>query len=313
MRVDPRDVAGAEEAVVGPALRRVRRRRSDPAIHGPRTSTSPLVLSSRGTSPASLRTCRSTSGGGTPCLRADPVPGVLVGIGQLGRHARHQAERRHLGHPPRVDQRHAEPIEVADQLLGRGRAADDHPQAGRSFQRSGAASSASRMPSQIVGTPARDRDALGRQQVEQARRIEVRAGEHQLGADHRGDVRQAPRVDVEHRHDRQQRVGARQVEAVGQRRGERVEQRRAVAVHHALGHPGGAARVAGRQGVGLGEPRAGRRRRRCRRNASYDSRSPQLPTTSTRSNSPPAAITLSNSGSSTSSTITKRSRAWLAM
>ena len=67
----------------------------------------------------------------------------------------------------------------------------------------GFASSAWRIPIQIVGTPAVIVTFSCWKPVEQAHRIQVRPGEDLLDARHRGGEREAPRVRVEHRHDRE--------------------------------------------------------------------------------------------------------------
>ena len=71
---------------------------------------------------------------------------------------------------------------------------------------SGSASSIARMPSQIVGTPAVQVTPSVDEVVEQALGVEVRPRVDELRADHRREIRVAPRVGVEHRHDRQDRV-----------------------------------------------------------------------------------------------------------
>ena len=96
-----------------------------------------------------------------------------------------------------------------------------------------------------------ERDLLVGQQVEHALRVELRAGQDERGADQRRGVRDAPRVGVEHRHDRQHRVARGDVHRVGQRRGQRVQDQRAVRVQDALGPAGGARRVTHRGGPAL--------------------------------------------------------------
>ena len=103
----------------------------------------------------------------------------------------------------------------------------------------------------------RPRHALLDEVVEQALRVEVRPGKDELRADHRGEVRIAPRVRVEHRHDGEQRVLLRhaQPERRERRDAERVQDRRAVRVDDALRATGRAARVTHRRGVVLVELR----------------------------------------------------------
>ena len=163
-------------------------------------------------------------------------------------------DRRGLGHPPAVD--HREPVallEAGDHRARRRRAADEHP-----LQRG-------EVPAVGLGVEQREdpepdrRHARGRRHllllevVEQALGVEVRPRVDLLRAEHRRDVRVAPRVRVEHRHDGQDHVALREVEA--ERRGdgdpEGVQHRRAVRVDDALRPPGGAARVAHRRGLVL--------------------------------------------------------------
>ena len=82
-----------------------------------------------------------------------------------------------------------------------------------------------------------------------------------VGAGEPRRVRQPPRVGVEHRHDRQHRVGLGEPDGVRGVHRHRVQQRRAVRVHDTLRVAGGAARVAHRGGgafVDVGPVEAGR-------------------------------------------------------
>jgi hypothetical protein len=98
----------------------------------------------------------------------------------------------------------------------------------------------------------RQRDMLARDQFVKRFAVQRRAREHQFGAHHAGDIRQAPRVHMEHWHDRQDHVarGA-VVQRVGQRGRVGVQQRRAVAIEDPLRVAGGARRVAQRGGAVL--------------------------------------------------------------
>ena len=89
--------------------------------------------------------------------------------------------------------------------------------------------------------------------LEQALRVEMRAGEDELRPEHRREVRVAPRVRVEHRHDRQDRVllGDAEAHRIAGRDAEAVQDARAVRVEDALRQAGGAARVAHRRGLVL--------------------------------------------------------------
>ena len=73
-----------------------------------------------------------------------------------------------------------------------------------------------------------------------------RAGEHQLRPHHRGEIGEAPGVDVEHRHHRHGGVGGGDVDHVGQRRRHRMQDGRTVAVEHALRIARGARGIAER-------------------------------------------------------------------
>ncbi len=100
------------------------------------------------------------------------------------------------------------------------------------------------------------RDALGVEQIDQARGIEVRPRHHQLGADHHRRERHPPGVGVEHRHHRQDDVVLADAHAVIEREAEGVQHERAVRVEDALRVAGRAGRVAHRGGgalVGVGE------------------------------------------------------------
>ena len=89
-----------------------------------------------------------------------------------------------------------------------------------------------------------DRDALLDDQVGERLAGQVGAGHHEVGSARHGGVGEPPRVGVEHRHDGQDAIRLPRRQRVGQEHAHRVQERAAVAVHDALGVPGGAARVA---------------------------------------------------------------------
>ena len=108
-----------------------------------------------------------------------------------------------------------------------------------------------------MGTPGRPGDLLLDEGLEQALGIEVRAGEDELRADHRGEVGVAPGVRVEHRDDREQRVavGDAEAERRGGRDTERVQDRGAVRVDDAFAAARRSAREAHCSGGALVELR----------------------------------------------------------
>jgi hypothetical protein len=89
------------------------------------------------------------------------------------------------------------------------------------------------------GHAGRHGHALGFEEVVQRLSVKPRAGEYQLRTDHAGDVGNAPGIDMEHRHHRQDAVAGGTVQRIGQRGGKRVEQGGAMAVQRALGVAGG--------------------------------------------------------------------------
>ena len=170
-------------------------------IDGPRTSSSPMVSPSHGTSPSSPRARISTNGIGGPCMRALVVPrGAREPCSWPG-----APEIVPIGHISVMPQ----PCVTCSpwrswkaSIIARGGAAPPTVIVG-----------SRRDPSRRVGVerlqdPHPDRghaggdgDVLVLEVLEQAHRVEVRPGEHLLRADHRAGEREAPRVGVEHRHD----------------------------------------------------------------------------------------------------------------
>ncbi len=88
------------------------------------------------------------------------------------------------------------------------------------------------------------RGAFGGDHVGERARLEEPVGQEEAGAGHEGGVRNAPGVDVEHRHDRQRGVGECQGHGLGRRHVHRVQEDRTVRVGRALGVAGGAGGVA---------------------------------------------------------------------
>ena len=95
------------------------------------------------------------------------------------------------------------------------------------------------------------------EQAGQAGAVQMPPGQHQRRPGQRRGVGDAPGIDVEHRHDRQDAAGGAQVEHVRQRDRIGVDHRGAVAVQHALRPPGGAGGVAERARGVLVEVRPG--------------------------------------------------------
>ena len=106
-----------------------------------------------------------------------------------------------------------------------------------------------------------ERHPLLDDQVGQRLAGEIGPGHHEIGTGGDRGVGEAPRVGVEHRDHRQHTVGLAHADAVGEHRPHRVQERAAVAVDHALGVAGGAARVAhARRLVLVGDGELDRRR-----------------------------------------------------
>ena len=113
----------------------------------------------------------------------------------------------------------------------------------------------------MVGTAHVVRGALVGDELRQRFGLQVAPGHEQVGAGHPRGVRRAPRVGVEHRHDRQEAVVPRVRHARAGLDGNGVHERGAVRVDDTLRVAGGAARVTHRRGcpfVDLGEVERGR-------------------------------------------------------
>ena len=166
------------------------------------------------------------------------VPGAVGG-------AVDGAERRHLGHAPGMA--HLDAVareEGLDHRPRRGRAADHQPLDGG--ERLAGLLQMGEQAEPHRRHPGRDGDPFILQQLVDRGAVGERAGEHQLRPHHRGEIGEAPGVDVEHRHHRHGGVGGGDVDDVGQRRRHRMQDGRAVAVEHALGIARGARGIAER-------------------------------------------------------------------
>ena len=177
-----------------------------------------------------------------------------IGVGEVAGKLRGRRDRRRLRHPPAVHD--VEPVtllEAGDHRAWRGRAADEHPLHLREIPAPGIRVEQLEDPEPDRRHPGRPGHPLGDERVEQALRVEERARVDELGTEHRREVRVAPGVRVEHRHDREDHVALRDAEAhrVAGCDAERVQHRRAVRIEHALRQPGRPARVAHRRGLVL--------------------------------------------------------------
>ncbi len=155
----------------------------------------------------------------------------------------HGAQGRHFGHAPGVQHRH--PVALAEGL--------DHGRRTGRTPNYGALEAAEFQPPglHVVEQHLPDRrhtgghaDLLALQQFVDRLAIERRAGKHQLAAHRGGRIRNAPGVDVKHRHHRQHAVARAQVERIGQSSRISMQQGRAVRIQRGLGVAGGAAGVA---------------------------------------------------------------------
>ena len=116
-------------------------------------------------------------------------------------------DRAHLGHAPAVRDVEAVRARETPRSSPRGGAAPPTviERIAERSQPSGFASSACRIPIQIVGTPAVTVTSCSAKASSRLVGIEVRAGEDLLDAGQRAGEREAPGVRVEHRHDGQAR------------------------------------------------------------------------------------------------------------
>ena len=138
---------------------------------------------------------------------------ALVGAESLvlGLQRAHRAERAHLGHAPGVQHLHVVALlEGAHHRRRARRAADDRAAHRAELEVVGFHVGQQALPHR--GHAGRHGDAFALEQLVQALAVEVRPRKHELGADHARGIRQAPGVDVEHRHHRQDRVACRAVQ-----------------------------------------------------------------------------------------------------
>ena len=141
-------------------------------------------------------------------------------------------------------------LEAGDHRARRRRAADEHPLHPREIPAPGIRVEHRQDAQPDRRHARRPGHALLHEVVEQRLRVEVRARIDESCAEHRRDVRVAPRVRVEHRHDGKDHVLLRDPEAqrVAGCNAERVQDRRAVRVDDAFREAGRAARVTHRGG-----------------------------------------------------------------
>ena len=159
---------------------------------------------------------------------------LLVGIDVLGLERGDRAERAHLGHAPGVQHLDAEILLERPDHRGRAGRTADHRGAQRGELQLGFLHVIEQSQPDRGHTRAH-RDLFVLEHLVQALAVEVLAGEDELRPGERAAVRQAPRVDVEHRHHREDAVGRREVERIRQGGGVGVQHRTAMAVEDALG------------------------------------------------------------------------------
>ena len=92
---------------------------------------------------------------------------------------------------------------------------------------------------------------LGFHQLVERRAIELWPGQHQLSAGNQGCIRQAPGIDMKHRHDWQDGFLRRQAERARQTDRDRIEHDGPMRIERALGVAGGAGGVAQRRSGAL--------------------------------------------------------------
>ena len=156
-----------------------------------------------------------------------------------------RGDRARLGHPPRLQDRQAEAARGTPP-----RAPWARPSRRRGWPAGcdvSRPSSSGSTPIQIVGTPAATVTRSSTMRSAMAVGDRSGPGITRLAPGRHRGVGQAPRVGVEHRHDRQHDVALADAEAVDRHGADGVQVRRAVAVDDALGVAGGAARVAHRR------------------------------------------------------------------
>ena len=153
------------------------------------------------------------------------------------------AERAHFGHAPRMDAAHAVAVaELAQHRWRAGGTANHDTVEARELQL--VLTHVGKQAEPDRGHALRHRDLFRLEEFVDALSVQLRAGQHELGAVHRGEIRRTPGIHMEHRHHRQDHVLRRGTAYIGQRRAERVQHGRAVGVEHALRIAGGARGVA---------------------------------------------------------------------
>ncbi len=173
---------------------------------------------------------------------------LLVAVGERRAHAGDRPERARLGHPPGLQDRHAELLAVGLRERARDRrAAADDPRQRRELAAVELVEHAEPDRRDAGG----ERDALGLHQVGDRARGEVRAGHDEVGAGHHAGLPEPPGVGVEHRHHREDHVALADAERVGEHRADRVQDGRAVRVDDALRVARRAARVTHGRGAPL--------------------------------------------------------------
>ena len=246
-RMERHDVAGLEPAVLGPAFRLVGR--VEVAARDPRAADLELahrLAVPRQDVPVDVAVAQLDERQRDSLHRDVVEPRVVIRFVQVAEKLRGRCDRRRFGHPPAVDDVEAVPLlEPGNHRPRRRRPADEHPLQAREIPAVGLGVEHREDAHPDRRHARRPRHALLHERVEQALRIEVRTRVHELRADHRCEIRVAPRVRMEHRHDGQDRVGLGDTEPhrVAGCNAERVQHRRAVRVEDALRHPGRAARV----------------------------------------------------------------------
>ena len=156
------------------------------------------------------------------------------------------SHRAHLRHAPAVMDAHAEVVAQRPQNRLRTRRAADR----RALQRGETEVVLLHVPNETEPDgrhPRRGLHLLALEQLVEAPAVVPRPGKHQLGTGQRRRIRNAPRVDVEHRNDGEDDAVSGQGLGVGHAGGHRVQHRRAVAEQHALRVPRGARGIAQRR------------------------------------------------------------------
>ena len=168
---------------------------------------------------------------------------VDIGVLHAGRQRAERAKRRGFGHAPGVDDVHfVVLLEGAQDAFRDGGAADqDFLEIGQ-FQVVGLQVRQQHQPDGRHGGG--DRDFLIGQQFVDRGAVHLRAGHHHVGAGRRARHCEAPGIGVEHRHDREHRVGCAHAHRILAHGDKRVEHVGAVGIKHALRVAGGAGGVA---------------------------------------------------------------------